>query len=75
MDNSTLRQKALEGLDGLEAPQLPSWESLPQLDLYMDQVIAVSYTHLDVYKRQLQRTSSKATLPSLPTTTPSRSLS
>ncbi len=45
MDNSTLRQKALEGLDGLEAPQLPSWESAG-LDLYMDQVIVLMERYL-----------------------------
>ena len=49
MDNSTLRQKALEGLDGLEAPQLPSWESLPQLDLYMDQVIVLMERYLALF--------------------------
>lgn len=49
MDNSTLRQKALEGLDGLETPQLPSWESLPQLDLYMDQVIMLMERYLALF--------------------------
>ena len=49
MDNSTLRQKALEGLDGLEAPQLPSWESLPQLDLYMDQVMVLMERYLALF--------------------------
>ena len=48
-------------LESIPAP----WDQLPDLGLYMDQVITyverqfspmpVSYTHLDVYKRQLRR--------------------
>ena len=49
MENNTLRQKALEGLEGLQAPQLPGWEALPQLELYMDQVIVLMEQYLSVF--------------------------
>lgn len=45
-DNDMAAQRLAEWLDRLEQSELPEWENLPQLDLYMDQVILLLTRYL-----------------------------
>ena len=38
-DNEVIAQRLAQWMDSLSQFDLPDWDSLPQLDLYMDQVI------------------------------------
>ena len=44
-------QRLSEWLDKLERFDLPDWDSLPQLDLYMDQVILLLTQYLSPLER------------------------
>ena len=44
--NDTLNARLQDWLSGMEQFDLPDWNTLPQLDLYMDQVIILLKQHL-----------------------------
>ena len=50
-DNERDLQRLALWLEGLERFRLPDWESLPQLDLYMDQVILLLTRYLAPVER------------------------
>ncbi len=45
-DNDTFTSRLQQWFDGMETFTLPSWEQLPQLELYMDQVILLLRQYL-----------------------------
>lgn len=45
-DNTTINERLLDWLRGMEQFDLPEWDSLPQLDLYMDQIIILLKQYL-----------------------------
>ena len=45
-DNTTINERLLDWLRGMEQFNLPEWDSLPQLDLYMDQIIILLKQYL-----------------------------
>ena len=45
-DNEVIAQRLAQWMDSLSQFDLPDWDSLPQLDLYMDQVILLLRRYL-----------------------------
>jgi len=45
-DQETIARRLVQWMEGLEHFDLPDWDSLPQLDLYMDQVILLLKRYL-----------------------------
>ncbi len=45
-DNTTIATRLQDWLHGMESFDLPEWDTLPQLDLYMDQVIILLEQYL-----------------------------
>ena len=45
----SLREKLTDCVDSLSSPRALSWDSLPELDLYMDQVIVLMEKHLALF--------------------------
>ena len=45
-DQGTVMERMTRWVEGLEQFDLPDWDSLPQLDLYMDQVILLLTRYL-----------------------------
>ena len=56
-DNERDFQRLDQWLEGLERFRLPDWESLPQLDLYMDQVILLLTRYLAPVERDQEERS------------------
>ena len=46
----SLREKLTDCVDSLSSPRALSWDSLPELDLYMDQVIVLMEKHLALFE-------------------------
>lgn len=49
MDNNALQPELLSFLKSVSAQNLPLWDSLPDLDLYMDQVVMFMEKHLAIF--------------------------
>lgn len=49
MDNAELQSSLMEFLKSVDTHKLPLWNALPDLDLYMDQVIMFLERHLSIF--------------------------
>lgn len=53
-DQDTVMERMTRWVEGLEQFDLPDWDSLPQLDLYMDQVILLLTRYLTPIDREAE---------------------
>ena len=53
-DQDTIMERMTRWAEGLEQFDLPDWDSLPQLDLYMDQVILLLTRYLTPIDRDAE---------------------
>lgn len=53
-DQGTVMERMTRWVEGLEQFDLPDWDSLPQLDLYMDQVILLLTRYLTPIDREVE---------------------